>query len=353
VRKCRVQPLVVCVLLLSFVLPISSVAAESVGKNCSKAGVIAGTKKNPLVCKKVGKKLLWRPLNLSVEGTNGTAGIKSVKILWNQPPKFGGQQFAFDFELACGKVMSLDGPQRYPEVRVSYYTNPAPPVEIWSKYGEMLMVGLPTLSKGGNAATYHYVGVSPMVNGAAVQVWVWVKDVNVPTCTPAVGEFRAAVMSEKFIVQLTADTATTVANTSKPICPTGGFSYSVGPVEKGLYSPSSSGKFPGYTWYRDMYVKGSFTNNSTADMKVWGEAVLGNTPPLNEPMYPVSSGWDFYWGGKQQGNGILVSKGATVALKSFGASFVSSTFPVFLNANFKVQWNDTNLNSSCPAPIGP
>lgn len=213
-RKWRVQPLVVCVLLLSFVLPISSVTAESVGKNCSKAGVIAGTKKNPLVCKKVGKKLLWRPLNLSVEDTNEVAGIKSVKILWNQPPKFGGQQFSFDFELACGKVMSLDGPQRYPEVRVSYFTNPAPPVEIWSKYGEMRMVGLPTLSKGGNTATYHYVGVSPMVNGAPVQIWVWVKDVNVPTCTPAVGEFRAAIMSEKFIVQLTADTATTVATTT-------------------------------------------------------------------------------------------------------------------------------------------
>ena len=55
-----IRPFVVCVLLLSFVLPISSVHAQSVGKNCSKAGALAGTKKNPLVCKKVGKKLIWQ-----------------------------------------------------------------------------------------------------------------------------------------------------------------------------------------------------------------------------------------------------------------------------------------------------
>ena len=339
-RKWRVQPLVVCVLLLSFVLPISSVAAESVGKNCSKAGVIAGTKKNPLVCKKVGKRLLWRPLNLSVEGTNGAAGIKSVKILWTQPPKFGGEQFSFEFELVCGKVMSLDGPQRYPEIRLTYFVGNLSP-ENTPKYSPISMVGLPTLSNGGNKATYRCAGMAPLVNDAHIQVWVWVKDVDAPTCTTDAKEVFAA-STEKFIVQY-----------SKPICPTGGFSYSIGPVEKGLYSPSSSGKFPGYTWYRDMYVKGYFTNSSTADMKVSGEAVIGNTPPPNDPMYPVSSGWDFYWGGKQQGSGILVSKGATVTLKSFGASFVSSTFPVFLNANFKVQWNDANLNSSCPAPIGP
>ena len=58
--KWCIRPFVVCVLLLSFVLPISSVHAQSVGKNCSKAGALAGTKKNPLVCKKVGKKLIWQ-----------------------------------------------------------------------------------------------------------------------------------------------------------------------------------------------------------------------------------------------------------------------------------------------------
>ncbi len=343
---------VLCGLLTISSISIDPAFAASTGAKCTKSGAISGTRNKPLVCKKVGKKLLWQPLNLSVKGTNGAAVINSAKILWTQPPKFGGQQFSFNLELTCGKVMSLNGPQRYPEVRLTYFVGNLSP-ENSPMYSPISMVGLPTLSEGGNKATYQFAGMAPLVNGAPIQLWVWVKDVDAPTCTASAGEVRAAT-SEKFIVQLTADTATTVANTSKPICPTGGFSYSVGPVEKGEYSPSPAGQYPGYTWYRDMYVKGSFTNNSTADMKVWGEAVIGNTPPPNHPMYYfVSSGWDFYWGGKQQGSGILVSKGATVTLKSFGGNFVSSTFPAFLNANFKIQWNDANLNSSCPAPIGP
>lgn len=331
---------VLCGLLTISSISIDPAFAASTGAKCTKSGAISGTRNKPLVCKKVGKKLLWQPLNLSVKGTNGAAVINSAKILWTQPPKFGGQQFSFNLELTCGKVMSLNGPQRYPEVRLTYFVGNLSP-ENSPMYSPISMVGLPTLSEGGNKATYQFDGMAPLVNDAPIQVWVWVKDVDAPTCTASAGEVRAAT-SEKFIIQY-----------SKPICPTGGFSYSVGPVEKGLYSPSSYGRFPGYTWYRDMYVKGSFTNNSTADMKVLGDAVIGNTPPPNEPRYPVSSELDFYWGGNQQGSGILVSKGATVNLKSFGASFVSSTFPVFLNANFKVQWNDTNLNSSCPAPIGP
>ena len=46
--------------ILHLTLPITSVSATSVGKSCSKAGAIAGTKKNPLVCKNVGKKLIWQ-----------------------------------------------------------------------------------------------------------------------------------------------------------------------------------------------------------------------------------------------------------------------------------------------------
>ncbi len=52
--------LVSCFLLLSLALPITSVSATSVGNSCSKAGAIAGTKKNPLVCKKVSKRLIWQ-----------------------------------------------------------------------------------------------------------------------------------------------------------------------------------------------------------------------------------------------------------------------------------------------------
>jgi len=58
--KKSVLVLVLCVSILNLVLPTTSVSATSVGKSCSKAGAIAGTKKNPLVCKKVGMKLVWR-----------------------------------------------------------------------------------------------------------------------------------------------------------------------------------------------------------------------------------------------------------------------------------------------------
>ena len=80
----RVQSVVVSVLLLSFALPISSVAAESVGKNCTKAGARAGTTKNPLVCKKVGKKLVWRKAvattTPSTQTTGRVPGVVSIGL---------------------------------------------------------------------------------------------------------------------------------------------------------------------------------------------------------------------------------------------------------------------------------
>jgi hypothetical protein len=48
------------VLLLSLSLPTASVSAKQVGDSCPRAGAIAGTKKNPFVCKKIGKKLVWQ-----------------------------------------------------------------------------------------------------------------------------------------------------------------------------------------------------------------------------------------------------------------------------------------------------
>lgn len=107
----RVQSIVVSVLLLSFALPISSVAAASVGKNCTKAGAIAGTIKNPLVCKKVGKKLVWRkavatttpsaqttgrvpgalsiPLTAYSLGRNAARQPVGIRLDWYYPRDFG------------------------------------------------------------------------------------------------------------------------------------------------------------------------------------------------------------------------------------------------------------------------
>ena len=76
--KGRVQPFVVYVLLLSLVLPVSSVHANSVGKNCSKAGALAGTKKSPLVCKKVGKKLIWQKDVVTITTTTAAPTTTTV-----------------------------------------------------------------------------------------------------------------------------------------------------------------------------------------------------------------------------------------------------------------------------------
>jgi hypothetical protein len=107
----RVQSIVVSFLLLSFALPITSVAAASVGKNCTKAGAIAGTIKNPLVCKKVGKKLVWRkavatttpstqttgrvpgalsiPLTAYSLGRNAARQPVGIRLDWYYPRDFG------------------------------------------------------------------------------------------------------------------------------------------------------------------------------------------------------------------------------------------------------------------------
>jgi len=49
-----------CASLLFVGLPFSSVSAASAGQKCLKAGTLSGTKKAPLVCAKVGKKLVWQ-----------------------------------------------------------------------------------------------------------------------------------------------------------------------------------------------------------------------------------------------------------------------------------------------------
>ena len=46
--------------LLFVSLPFSAVSAASAGQKCSKVGLLSGTKKAPLICAKVGKKLVWQ-----------------------------------------------------------------------------------------------------------------------------------------------------------------------------------------------------------------------------------------------------------------------------------------------------
>ena len=49
--------------------PFSSVSASSAGQKCSKAGTLSGTKQAPLVCAKVGGKLVWQSSKKSATTT--------------------------------------------------------------------------------------------------------------------------------------------------------------------------------------------------------------------------------------------------------------------------------------------
>jgi len=55
--------------LFSLGLPFSVVSAASAGQKCLKAGTLSGTKQAPLVCAKVGGKLVWQSSKKSATTT--------------------------------------------------------------------------------------------------------------------------------------------------------------------------------------------------------------------------------------------------------------------------------------------
>ena len=46
--------------LVFLAMPLSLASATNAGQKCSKSGAISGTKQNPLVCTKVGGRLVWK-----------------------------------------------------------------------------------------------------------------------------------------------------------------------------------------------------------------------------------------------------------------------------------------------------
>ena len=97
--------------LLFLGLPFSDASAASAGQKCSKAGLLSGTKQAPLVCKKVGKKLVWQkavvtttsstkttgrvpgalsiPLNAYSLGRSATNQPAGIRLNWYYPYDFG------------------------------------------------------------------------------------------------------------------------------------------------------------------------------------------------------------------------------------------------------------------------
>ena len=61
--------------LLFLGLPFSAVSAASAGQKCSKAGLLSGTKQAPLVCGKVGGKLVWKSSKKSTTTTSSNETV--------------------------------------------------------------------------------------------------------------------------------------------------------------------------------------------------------------------------------------------------------------------------------------
>ncbi len=73
--------------LLFLGLSFSDVSASSAGQKCSKVGALSGTKQSPLVCTKVGKKLVWQSAKTT------TTTVKSNETVSQKNAKSSAQSY--------------------------------------------------------------------------------------------------------------------------------------------------------------------------------------------------------------------------------------------------------------------
>jgi hypothetical protein len=84
---------IVAALMFSLSIPTETVFAAGVGSSCTKIGTLSGTAKKPLICKKIGKKLVWTrsktvPGALSSPTTATFIG-GGINIVWSVPVSNG------------------------------------------------------------------------------------------------------------------------------------------------------------------------------------------------------------------------------------------------------------------------
>ena len=80
---------IIAALAFSLSIPAQTVAAAGAGSSCSKIGTLSGTAKKPLVCKKIGKKLVWTS-SMTVPGvlaspTTATFNGGGISVVWSIP----------------------------------------------------------------------------------------------------------------------------------------------------------------------------------------------------------------------------------------------------------------------------
>jgi len=183
----RLVGLIVIVAALVSALPADAATA---GGKCSKVGATQTTKSVKYKCTKSSNVLKWvkvapTPTNANAttaKGVNGPVGISSWTTTVSPNPVKPGAQFLITSVISCGPIMSLTGSPRYPEMRAWLNT----PGFSGAQFG------VPTLSNGGNTATFTGTATAPTTTGD-IKVWTYVRDFESPNaCTGDLGSYKNA-----------------------------------------------------------------------------------------------------------------------------------------------------------------
>ena len=171
--------------------------AATTGGKCPKAGQVQTTKGVKYKCTKSGKSLKWVTVapttttttvapatgtTTASKGVNGPVGITSWTTTVSPNPVKPGAQFTITSVISCGPIMSLIGSPHYPEMRVRSNAQ---------SFAEPNF-GVPTLSNGGNTATFTGTATAPTSTGD-IKVWAYTRDLIIPNaCTGDLSSYKNA-----------------------------------------------------------------------------------------------------------------------------------------------------------------
>lgn len=186
----RLARFVGLILMGTVLVTVAPAEAATSGGKCLKAGRVQTTKGVKYKCTKSGKSLKWvkvvsNAANKTVttsKGVNGPVGITSWTTTVSPNPVKPGAQFTITSVISCGPIMSLTGSPRYPDLRA------------WSNAQSFAepKFDVPTLSNGGNTATFTGTATAPTTTGD-VKVWTYVRDFGSPNaCTGDLSSYKNA-----------------------------------------------------------------------------------------------------------------------------------------------------------------
>lgn len=194
---------------------LTVVGPEISGSQCKKVGSRRTFKAIIYECRKAGVNLKWvksrsqtlvsppKATSNTFEGTsggkNGVANVESSKVVVERPPTRMRQAYEISIELTCGRVMSLAGPQRYPEMRLVEFALGS----TWEPVNSPILQGPPILRNGGNTAIYEFKAFAPNTLNLNFSLLVQIKDFKEPTCNDGIDEFRTVSRTGSFSITQT------------------------------------------------------------------------------------------------------------------------------------------------------